>query len=346
MASIMKKITAVKTFSAQPWRTRPLSVGVLRSFHAVARRLNFRAAAEDLSTTQSAVSRQIQSLEESIGVALFLRHTRSVELTQGGLHLLGAVASSLERIDSAVNQIRSRSGRQSVTVTTFASFASMWLIPRMEAFQRDHPAIDLRIDASDHTLDLEHSDVDLALRYGPADLMPSAAKRLFGEQLALVISPWLLKSSGSSAKLPSLRKPADLKHFALIEDIGHGGANLEWLTWRRWLHGFGQANLEPKRWLYFSYSHQMIQAAVAGQGAALARTPLVAQYLGNGQLIEPLKSARVDSPMSYWLLTNRNAQTRPEVMALVRWLDEQAKATRSDIGDEPDLDTQTGSLDD
>jgi LysR family transcriptional regulator, glycine cleavage system transcriptional activator len=347
---MMKPSPSVKSRAAPPWRTRPLSVGGLRAFQAVALRLNFRAAAEDLSTTQSAVSRQIQALEGSIGVALFLRHTRSVELTQAGVHLLSAVAPSLERIDNAVSQVRSRSGRQSVTVTTFASFASLWLIPRMEAFQRDYPAIDLRIDASDHTIDLESSDIDLALRYGPADQMPSGARRLFGEQLALVISPWLLRDSNGSLKstahAPRLANPVDLKNFSLIEDIGHVGAHLEWLTWRRWLNAFGLAKLEPKRWLYLSYAHQMIQAALAGQGVALARTPLVAEYLGNGQLIEPLKNTRVDSPMAYWLLVNRKALARPEVVSLITWLDRQARATRIEIGDEPDSDTLTGSLDD
>jgi LysR family transcriptional regulator, glycine cleavage system transcriptional activator len=341
----LKPIVLAASHAAAPWRNRPLPVGGLRSFQAVAQRLNFRAAAEDLSTTQSAVSRQIQALEEFVGVALFLRHTRSVELTQAGAHLLGAVSPSLERIDNAVSQVRSKSGRQSVTVTTFASFASLWLIPRMEAFQRDHPTIDLRIDASDHSVDLESSDVDLALRYGPADSMPPGARRLFGEQLALVASPWLLKSSNASSKSNLLVKPSDLKNFALIEDIGHVGAQLEWLTWRRWLSAFGQAKLEPKRWLYLTYAHQMIQATLAGQGVALARTPLVAEYLAKGQLIEPLKNTRVDSPMAYWLLLNRKALMQPAVLAFVRWLDLQAKATRVEIGDEPDSDTLTGSLD-
>jgi LysR family transcriptional regulator, glycine cleavage system transcriptional activator len=342
----MKSVSRAHSRAAAPWRSRPIPVGGLRTFEAVARCLNFRAAAEDLFSTQSAVSRQIQALEENIGAALFLRHTRSVELTQAGAHLLNVVAPSLKRIDSAVNQVRSRSGRQAVTITTFASFASMWLIPRMEAFQRENPSIDLRIDASDHSIDLESSDVDLALRYGPSKQMPAGARRLFGEQLAPVASPWLFKDLASTRKRLSLAAPADLKNFALIEDIGHVSSNLEWLTWRRWLNAFGQAKLEPTRWLYLSYAHQMIQAAVAGQGIALARTPLVAEYLANGQLIEPLRNARVDSPMAYWILRNPQAMHRPEVNAFVRWLERQAKSTRAEIGDEPDSDTETGSLDD
>ena len=112
-------------------RTRPIAVGHLRAFLAVARYLNFRAAAEELALTQSAVSRQIQSLEDEVGVALFLRHTRAVELTSAGAQLQRAVTPALERIDGAVRLIRQTSGRKSVAITTWASFASMWLIPRM-----------------------------------------------------------------------------------------------------------------------------------------------------------------------------------------------------------------------
>ena len=148
-------------------RTRPISAGHLRAFEAVARHLNFRAAAEEMALTQSAVSRQIQSLEEEVGVGLFLRHTRAVELTSAGAQLLMAVSQSLPRIDGAVRQIRQSAGRRAVALTTFASFASMWLIPRLEQFQRDNPDIDIRIDATDNTLDLDVADVDLALRYGP-----------------------------------------------------------------------------------------------------------------------------------------------------------------------------------
>jgi DNA-binding transcriptional LysR family regulator len=113
------------------------------------RHLNFRAAADELALTQSAVSRQIQALEEEVGVPLFLRHTRAVELTSAGAQLQRAVAPAIERMDAAVRLVRQTAGRRSVAITTWASFASMWLIPRMEEFQRDNPGIDIRIDASD-----------------------------------------------------------------------------------------------------------------------------------------------------------------------------------------------------
>ena len=314
-------------------RTRPISAGHLRAFEAVARHLNFRAASEEMALTQSAVSRQIQALEEEVGVSLFLRHTRAVELTGAGAQLLTAVSQSLPRIDSAVRQIRQSAGRRAVALTTFASFASMWLIPRLEQFQRDNPDIDIRIDASDVPLDLELADVDLALRYGPVAHMPPHAKRMFGEQLTPVVSPWLLKSG------PPLEKPADLAQFALIEAGDANQTHLEWLTWRRWFDENGLPKLQPKRWLYFSYAYQMAQAALTGQGVALARLPLVAEALANGDLVEPLTHQRMDSPMAYWLIIGPRSLQRPEIKAFCEWLMNQSKATRQTIGEVPDPDT-------
>lgn len=313
-------------------RTRPISAGYMRAFEAVARHLNFRAASEEMALTQSAVSRQIQSLEDEVGVPLFLRHTRAVELTTAGAQLLQAVTAALPRIDAAVRQIRQSAGRKTVAITTFASFASMWLIPRLEDFQRKCPDIDIRIDASDTSVDLEVADVDLALRYGPAARMPPKSARLFGEQLTPVASPWLLKGASP------VRKPADFAQFALIEAGDAHRTHLEWLTWRRWFDEQGLVRVQPKRWLYFNYAYQMVQAALTGQGAVLARLPMVAEHLASGDLVEPLPQARIGSPMAYWLIAAQRSIERPEIRAFQEWLLAQADATRQATGDvqEPD----------
>ena len=314
-------------------RTRPIAAGHLRAFEAVARHLNFRAASEELSVTQSAVSRQIQALEDDVGASLFLRHTRAVELTSAGALLLVATSRALPQIDGAVRQIRQSAGRKSVSITTFASFASMWLIPRMEVFQRDNPDIDIRIDASDISVDLEVADIDLAIRYGPASSMPGNAIRLFGEQLAPVISPWLLKSN------PRIKKPQDLAQFSLIEAGDAHRTHLEWLTWRRWFDEQHLKKLEPKRWLYFNYAYQMTQAALAGQGVVLARMPLIAENLACGDLIEVLPETRMDSPMAYWLLVGPRSGSRAEIRAFCDWLQTQAQATRTISGEVADPET-------
>ncbi len=314
-------------------RSRPIQAGYLRAFDAVARHLNFRLAAEEMALTQSAVSRQIQSLEDEVGVPLFLRHTRAVELTAAGMQLLQAVTQALPRIDTAVRHIRQSAGRKQVTVTTFASFASMWLIPRLEAFQRAFPDIDIRIDASDAAVDLEVADVDLAVRYAPAARMPVGARRLFGESVTPMASPWLLKSG------PPLRKPVDVLQHTLIEAADAYTPHLEWLTWRRWLDAHDMERAQPKRWLSFNYAYQMAQAALAGQGLLLARPPLVAESLARGELVELFAGMRLHSPMAYWLLTAPHRATRPEVTAFADWVLQQAVATRAVTGevDDPDL---------
>ena len=328
-------------------RTRPISAGHLRAFDAVARHLNFRAAAEELSLTQSAVSRQIQALEDEVGTALFLRHTRAVELTSAGSRLLRAAGMALERIDAAVRQIRQSAGRKSVAVTTWASFASMWLIPRLEAFQREHPDIDIRIDASDATVDLSTADVDLALRYAVPEAVPAGAMRLFGEQLTPVASPWLLRER-------PVRAVEDLAQMTLIEaGDAHRNRHLEALSWQRWLDTHTSpaplpgrtpraklpSRLSPKRWLYFNFAHQIVQAALTGQGVALARVAMVAHSLASGDLVEPLPQTRLDSPLVYWLLRAPRAIERSEVSAFCDWLLAQAAETREAIGDVPDPDT-------
>lgn len=308
-------------------RTRPVSIGPLRAFEAVARHLNFRAAAQELALTQPAVSRQIQALEDEIGTRLFLRHTRAVELTSAGAQLLGAVANALPRLDGAVRQIRQSAGRRTVSITTFASFASLWLIPRMEEFQRAHPDIDIRIEASDTVVDLATSDLDLALRNGPDARTPPGAIRLFGEMLAPVASPRLLRGA------PRVKEAADLLQFALIEDAHASSQQL--FTWRRWFDDRGLHALQPKRWLYFTYTYQMVQVAIGGQGLMLARLPLIADSLARGDLVEALPGERVALPMSYWLVPGPRSAQRPEIKAFTQWLLARAQATRSALDAPP-----------
>ena len=303
-------------------RTRPIGMGHLRAFEAVARHLNFRLAADQLALTTSAVSRHIQGLESEVGTALFVRHPRSVELTPAGAHFLATVHKSLSDIDGCVKHLRTGRSRSAIAVTTFASFASMWLIPKLEGFQQQHPDIDIRIDASDAPVDLASSDIDVALRYGPMHKMPPNAIRLFGEQLIPVASPWLLKS------LPRLDTPADLKMCPLIEASDPHRSHLDWLTWRHWLSSHGLPHLQPQRWLHFNYAYQMVQAALSGQGVVLARPPLIAESLVNGDLVEVLPGHRTESPMAYWLLTHPNTAEQAHIKDFAAWLIYQAQQTQ------------------
>jgi len=312
--------------SVQPVRQRPLSIGPLRAFEAVARLLSFRAAAEELSLTQSAVSRQIQALEDEIGCTLFLRGTRKVELSSEGAVLLPTAVAVLSKLDQTVRQIRRARGRRVVNVSTFASFASLWLIPRMEAFQREHADIDIRVSAYDRRVDLEDGESDLALRYDDAPAVPPGAEQLFEETLSPCVSRWYLQNPPAP-----LKRPTDLARHALAEE-DDPRPSAEYLSWRRWLTEHGVPELQPRRWLYMNFTYQQVQAALTGQGVVLARLPLVQEQLQRGELVEPFgKDHRLGSPFSYWLITGPNAARRPEVQQFADWVRAQAALTRAQL---------------
>jgi len=309
---------------------RALAVGPLRAFEAVARLASFSAAAEELHLTQPAISRQIKGLEDELGASLFNRGTRRVELTSAGAQLLRSVLPLLQRLDTTVRQIRSARGRRHVSITTFASFASLWLLPRLASFELEHPEIDIRISASDVMADLDNADVDLALRYCHPDVAPAGATRLFGEVVTPAIGRGLAEQAARGLA-PPLSTPADLTRHTLLEEDDHR-PSAEYLGWRHWLRQHGVPQLEPARWLLLNFTYQQVQAALAGQGVALARLPLVAEALERGELVEPFGPARrVVSPFAYWLIEcARGAAVRPEVVLFARWLVAQAGQTRRD----------------
>jgi LysR family glycine cleavage system transcriptional activator len=313
-------------------RRRPLSLAGLRAFEAVARRLAFGGAADELHLTQSAVSRQIKGLEDELGAQLFSSGTRHVDLTVEGTALLRAVAPSLDRVDAAVRQIRQTRGRRVVSVSTFASFASLWLIPRLAAFQQAHPDIDIRIGADDAFVEPGASDFDVALRHCRPDQARAGAVRLFGGQITPVASPWLLEHAKKSG-VP-LKQPADLAQHTLLEENGSLPSG-EYLSWRHWLAAHGLAELQPARWLYFDYTHQQVQAALAGQGVTLTRLALTAESLARGELIELFGKARLATPYAYWLIAPPQPG-RPELERFAVWVLAQARATRIAIGEPAD----------
>ncbi|HJW10600.1 MAG TPA: LysR family transcriptional regulator [Albitalea sp.] len=313
-------------------RHRPLSLGNLRAFEAVARRLSFSEAADELHLTQSAVSRQIKSLEDELGSPLFSRGTRHVELTGDGSTLLRSVAPWLDRLDAGVRQIRQLRGRRVVSVSTFASFASLWLIPQMEAFQRAHPDIDIRVSATDAMADINDPELDLLLRYTSPERAGSGAIRLFGELMTPAISPWLAEQI-ASGKAPPLARAEDLARHTLAEEDDHR-PSAEYLSWRHWLAHHGQPQLQPARWLYMNFTYQQVQAALAGQGVALARVPLVAEQLERGELIEPFGPAgRLASPYAYWLIVSPASRSRAEVAQFCDWVQARAEQTRRAMGE-------------
>lgn len=321
-------------------RHRPLSLGSLRAFEAVARLLSFSEAADELHVTQSAVSRQIKGLEDELGAPLFSRGTRHVELTGSGTALLRVVAPWLDRLDAGVRQIRQARGRRVVHLSTFASFASLWLLPQMEAFQRAHPDLDIRVSASDRLVDLDEPDLDVVLRYCSPARAPAGAKRLFGEVLTPVISPHLAQRI-RDGQAPPLATAADLAEYTLAEEDDNRPSG-EFLSWRRWLSEHGQPQLQPRRWLYLNFTYQQVQAALAGQGVGLARVPLIAELLARGDLVEPFgPGGRMHAPTGYWLITTDASRGRPEVKQFCDWIEARSVDTRHAIGELPHDEAST-----
>lgn len=315
-------------------RQRPLSLGSLRAFEAVARRLSFSEAADELHLTQSAVSRQIKGLEDELGAPLFTRGTRHVELTGSGSALLRVVAPWIDRLDAGVRQIRQTRGRRVVQLSTFPSFASLWLLPQMEAFQRDNPDLDIRVSAIDRLVDLDEPDLDLVLRYCSPQMAPPGAQRLFGEVMTPVIGPRLLDRI-RRGDAPPLATPADITQHTLAEE-DDARPSSEYLSWRHWLTVHGEPKLQPRRWLYLNFTYQQVQAALAGQCIALARVALVADQIERGELIEPFGAAgRLAIPTAYWLIATAGT-AREEVRKFCDWVEARAALTRHALGEVPD----------
>ncbi len=298
-----------------PARLPPLDL--LVSFEAVARLLSITRAAAERFITQSAMSRQISALEADIGVALFTRRHRALELTPAGVQLQQVCVRLLDGLHEAMAQLRAPPVREVLSLTTTPSFASLWLIPRLVDFTRDHPGIDVRLDASFERRDLRHEGFDLAVRYGTVGAMQG--EPLFGESIVAVCSPSLRRRGA-----PPLRSPADLARHTLL-DVNpppRGGMPTDWGSWLRMQRLEG---LTPAATLTLSSYNEAMAAAVAGQGVALGRRPLIDHLLAQGQLVELFGRAAAGS-RGYSLVLEPIAARRPAVQALAAWLQQQAAA--------------------
>jgi DNA-binding transcriptional LysR family regulator len=294
---------------------RPITLDPLRGFVAAARRLSFTQAAVDLHLTQSSVSRQVAELERQLGRALFVRRTRALELTEAGMRLLRAAQPAVDAIDRMVDEIRGVGGQPRVSVATYASFASLWLVPRLAAFQRAHPEIEIRIDAADRFVDLVAEDIDFALRWCVPGSAPRDAVRLLSEEVTPALAPSLLERSGTR-----LEQPADLLQLPLLE-LDDGLLTAFASGWQRWFEFAGIAARAPSGGrLLFTYVDQSVQAAVRGQGVVLARTPFIDDLVASGSLVTPFPRLRLATGSAYYLIDNPATSRRPAAAAFRRWV--------------------------
>jgi DNA-binding transcriptional LysR family regulator len=287
----------------------------LKGFDAAARHLSFTRAAEELFLTQSALSRQIKTLEDEIGVELFERGHRELKLTAAGESLRRVVRGALSDLAQTVAAIRTRQDLGRLTVSTTVPFASLWLVPRLPRFRAQHPEVEVFVSADNRLLDLERAQVDVAIRYTGDNAKPEGAERLFGERVLPVASP---------AVAAALQGPEDLAKQVLLH-LEDPLGRVPWVDWSLWLTAHGLADLAPAGNLRFSQYDLMLQCAMDGQGVALGRRPLIDHWLESGRLVAPFAQADC-LPRAYFVLAASHAKTRAEVSAFIAWLKQEAQA--------------------
>jgi DNA-binding transcriptional LysR family regulator len=287
------------------------SLDLVRGFVAVGRRMSITHAAEDLCLTQSAVSRQIGALEAHLGVRLFARGYRAISFTAEGERLFRSADAAVHQLQDAMGELSAGGDAAPVVLSASIGVTGLWLLPRLSRLQAAHPGIDLRVSASDRVVDLRHDGIDLAIRYARDEAPSPHARRLFGETVVAVAHP----AFGADA----LRTRQALSRLTLLDiDPPRGHLRPPWLQWATWLAQRGWPAAKPRGVLRFNQYDQIIHAALAGQGVALGRLPLLQPLIDDGRLaiVDP---ARTETAYAYWLLQADTAPRRA-VRHVAEWI--------------------------
>lgn len=296
-------------------RRRPrLSLDLLKGFEAAARHLSFTRAAQELSLTQSAISREIKTLEDQLGQQLFTRINRGLRLTDAGQVLYRAVGEALTLIDEATDHLAASKGGETLTVTTSVPLASMWLVPKLRRFVRLHSEVDVRSVAADQKLDLERERLDIAIRWAPPGSSVPGGEPLFDVEIFPICSPALVRDNARP-----LKSLADLTNHVLL-DLETVTTKGPWSDWGPWLAAMKLGGLKPAGTLRFSHYDQVVQAAIDGSGVAIGRKPHNARHLREGLLVAPLGREAVLSWGKYFVLVAPRSTERPVVKQFIAWL--------------------------
>jgi LysR family transcriptional regulator, glycine cleavage system transcriptional activator len=302
---------------------RTPSLDALRVFVVAARHMSFTGAANELNLTQSAVSHRIRALEEELGLALFERLTRRLELTPRGRALAKKVEPAIDEIDRGVAELAASNDSGPLKVTMLPSVATHWLLPRLPRLLGQHQDLDVQVIADPRPLDLRAERIDLAVRFCRAPHPDYAATRLMGDHVFPVCAPELARRSGPVAGIEALLALPLLHDSATIGD-GSGS------DWRSWLAHHGKPDVPCQTGQYFSDAAMLIDAALLGLGVALVRASLVADRLASGALIRPL-ALSAPTAFSYFLLCPPETCARPKVALFRRLMVTEAAATEASI---------------
>ncbi|MFQ5545550.1 MAG: transcriptional regulator GcvA [Acidiferrobacterales bacterium] len=292
-------------------------LGALQAFEAAGRYMSFTKAADNLYVTKSAISHQIKTLEDYLGVKLFHRSARQLALTQAGEACFPTLKEGFDRLAVALDRVNELETRDVLKISVSPSFAAKWLVPRLGQFEMLYPDIDVHMCAPIDVANLMREEVDSVIRKGPSQYPGLRVDQLWSELVLPVCSPSLL--SGVRA----LRVPHDLRWHRLIhvDGVEYDDAHPDWASW---LDAAGLRDIDPTRGLRFSLLSLAIQAAIEGRGVALVGSVLVEDDLATGRLVKPFDFDYPDFSHAHCIVTTEVAAKLPRVRAFRDWLLEQA----------------------
>jgi LysR family glycine cleavage system transcriptional activator len=293
------------------------SLNALRAFESVSRHLNYRRAAEELNVTAAAVKQLVGKLEECLGTTLVRREGRGIALTPQGLAGCDELSLAFRRLTSAVATMRKGGLRRRLIVSVEPSFATAWLVPRLDRFRSVNPHIDVLIDSSLQLVDLEHGAADIAIRFGAAPTPGLVARRLFDEELCALCSPALARAAGGIRHLEDL-ETVTLLHWDLSQ-LEWASATKKWMGWTPWLKRVGASHIRPGVGLRFGDYNLALQAAIAGQGVILGSAPILRSLIEAGLLINPFPY-QVKTDIGYDLVTTERVRQVAEVAGFIEWI--------------------------
>lgn len=288
----------------------------LRTFEAAARHLNFTRAADEVGLTPAAVSYQIKEIEDQLGVVLFTRTSRSIQLTSAGAVLFEATADALDTLHRAAGRARKLTRNAAhLRVSLSARFATNWLLPRLPQFRAANPGLELTFDITDTLRDFEADDIDIAIRFGTGSYEGARADRLFDTLIVPVCSPRLIESG------PPLNEPRDLLHHTLCY-VDWKTDTMTWPNWRMWMAAAGvDDNFDDSRCVGFADSSFVVQAVVEGGAVGLADLDMIAGDLAQGRLVRLFDiGVRMAAPYAYYLVYPQESSEDARVVAFREWM--------------------------
>jgi len=295
------------------------SLNALRAFEATARKKSYRKAAEELGVTTAAVKQLVEKLENLLGEKLFLGRGQNLKITSVGEVGLEELSISFKQIERTVNRMKSYKNKNRLVITCEPSFASAWLVPRLNKFKTLNPSIEVLIDSSPKVVSLSDGSIDLAIRFGVNDYSSRLnVERLYDESLAPYCSPSLIHGSQKISKF------SEIENYPLLRwdtsQFNWSNNTKRWMDWENWIK-FAKLDTTLKL-VYgpkFTEYNLALQCAIAGQGFILGSTPVLSDLIKKGLLIDPFNLS-IKTDLGYDLVYEKKAFIKPEIEKFISWI--------------------------